>query len=99
MEIRSTRLFSSMVTPQAAGPSSGGGPVLWLKKSWVNTIRAFTISLLVALEDDRSVSEPLLSSFFRETLENFAAIQNRRRQSRWSAKLFAFHFQSVRGGN
>ena len=41
-------------------------------------MRALTISLLVALEDGRSVSEPLLSPFFREILENFVTIKNRR---------------------
>ena len=44
------------------------------------TMSALTISLLVALEDGRSVSEPLLSSFFRETLEYFVTIQSWRNQ-------------------
>jgi hypothetical protein len=66
-----------MVTPQATGFSSGRGSGLWLKKSWVNTISALTISLLVALEDGRSVSKPLPSQFFREILEIFVTIQKR----------------------
>ena len=44
-------------------------------------IRALTISLLVALEDGRSVSEPLPSPFFREILENFVTIQKWRIQN------------------
>ena len=43
------------------------------------------------------VLRALLSSFFRETLENFAAIQKRRGRLRRSAKLFALHLQSIRG--
>ena len=36
---------------------------------------------------------------FRETLENFAAIQNRGGRLRRSAKLFALHLQSLGGDN
>jgi len=41
---------------------------------------ALTISLLVALEDGLSVSEPLLSSFLRKTLEYFVPVQSWRIQ-------------------
>jgi len=44
-------------------------------------MNALTISLLVALEDGRSVSEPLYSSFFRETFDSFVTIQNWRIQN------------------
>jgi len=59
---------------------------LIFEKSWLRIISALTIALLVALEDDRSVSEPLLSSFFRETLENFVTIQSWRIQNGDSGK-------------
>ena len=59
--------------------------MLWYRqpvvKGQTGTIRALTISLLVALEDGRSVSEPQPSPFFREILANFVTIQSWRTQN------------------